>query len=112
MKKLVTIAVGGSLLAGSILALGFVYQPPMSGVGQQDVFVSAPAQAVDFESVSSQPETPVAVSCSPSASAPISTPIMMVWREKAASGKWLVKSCPVSDSGAKIGPIEVIESTL
>jgi hypothetical protein len=110
--KVATIAAGGALLAGSILALGFVYQPPMSGVGQQDVFVSVPAQAVHFESIPAQPQTPVAVSCAPSDPAPMSTPIVMVWREKSASGKWVVKSCPVSESGAKIGPVEVIESTL
>jgi hypothetical protein len=112
MKKLVTIAAGGLLLAGSMLALGFVYQPSESGVGRQDVYVSVPAQAVHFESLPAQHETPVAVSCAPLSPTPISTPIMMVWREKAASGKWVVKSCPVSESGAKIGPVEVIESTL
>ncbi|MEI6810301.1 MAG: hypothetical protein WCN95_16400 [bacterium] len=95
MNRLATFACIGLLPAGCLIALGLTTQPSMPMVNNQPIHQEVTENVLP---------KPVSNEMLPSQTSHQVTdyPILKVWREKDASGNWVVKSCNMSETGAEI----------
>lgn len=104
MNRFRTLAFVGLLLpAGCLIALGLTTQPSMPGATQSLVpmAINQPIRQNHTESVQTKQVSSTVLPSQTSQQAS-DCPILKVWREKDASGKWVMKSCNISETGAEI----------